>query len=154
MQKTVYQHDSNGYFLGETTAYNGLMPNGTTDIKPTLKEGYIPKFVNNAWEQVENHIGLEGYLNGQPYTIKEYGELPNGFTTEKPPLTQEELNQQRITQIHEELTNLDTKSVRAVRAIQAGTGTDDDKKALTELEKQVTVLRTELSSLTILSQGV
>ena len=101
-----------------------------------------PNYANCAVWCNENNAMLVAIGDNQ-YQIKEI-----------PPPTQEELNQQRITQIHQELNDLDMKSVRAVRAIQAGTGTDEDKKTLTEIEKQVTILRTELSSLTILSQGV
>ena len=81
---TVYQYDCNAYFLGETKAYNGRMPHNCTALKPVLQEGFVPCWNGSQWEQVENHKGLEGYLNGEPYTIKDYGPLPEGFSVTDP----------------------------------------------------------------------
>ena len=59
--------------------------------KPTAKTGFWPAEKNGKWEDIEDHRGMEGYLNGQPHTIEEYGPLPNGWSDNPPPLTTEEL---------------------------------------------------------------
>ena len=93
----VYQYDANGYFVGQCDDYGGSLPHNCTAVKPTLQEGFIPRWtggLGSAWQQVENHKGLEGYLNGEPYTIKDYGPLPEGFSTSKPLPSLEEAKKQ------------------------------------------------------------
>ena len=82
----VYQYDSSGYFVGQCDDYGDSMPHNCTALQPVLQEGFIPRWVgaSASWEQVENHKGVEGYLNGEAYTIKDYGPLPDGFSTSKP----------------------------------------------------------------------
>jgi len=80
MLTKVYQHDKNGYYLGEEIAYNDDLPNNCTKVKPTLKDGYIPQWSGKKWVQVENNIGIKGYLDNVPFEMKEYGPLPKGFT--------------------------------------------------------------------------
>lgn len=82
----VYQYDSSGYFVGQCDDYGGSMPHNCTALQPVLQEGFIPRWVgaSASWEQVQNHKGLEGYLNGELYTIRDYGPLPEGFSITKP----------------------------------------------------------------------
>lgn len=61
-----------------------LPANGHLDA-PIFEEGKIPRRVNGAWVNVENHVGEKGYLNGVPATIEQYGPLPDGWS-ETPPL--------------------------------------------------------------------
>lgn len=63
------------------------------------------------------------------------------------PLSQEELNQQRIGEIKQQLNELDAQAVRPLRAIAAGTATDADTDKLRETEAQAEVLRAELAEL-------
>ena len=82
----AYQYTAEGYFAGEVEDY-GLLPNNATNVEPVLQAGFIPRWTGDrgeSWEQVENHKGLEGYLNGEAYTIKDYGPLPQGFSITKP----------------------------------------------------------------------
>jgi hypothetical protein len=46
-----------------------------------------------------------------------------------------------------QLSALDAKSARSLRAIAAGTSTDDDKSTLADLEAQAVTLRAELAAL-------
>lgn len=64
-----------------------------------------------------------------------------------PAPTPEELTAMRIFEIKTELSALDTKSARPLRAIAAGTPTDADRATLAELETQAEGLRTELAGL-------
>jgi hypothetical protein len=97
----AYQYDASGYFAGEVEDY-GLLPNNATNAAPEIQAGYIPHWTGTAWEQVEDHKGLEGYLNGKPYTIKDYGPLPEGWSDTPPPPTLEEARAAKIAAIDAE----------------------------------------------------
>ncbi|NCB23786.1 MAG: phage tail protein [Deltaproteobacteria bacterium] len=80
---TAYQYNSDGFFVGEVEDH-GLLPNNATDIQPVLTDGFIPRWVGAAWVQVANLKGKSGYLNGQPFTITEYGPAPDGWSETAP----------------------------------------------------------------------
>lgn len=63
------------------------------------------------------------------------------------PFTQEELNQQRVEEIKQQLVELDSLAVRPLRAVIAGTATDEDRDKLRDLEAQAAILRAELEEL-------
>lgn len=52
--ETVYQYDAQGYFVGETTAYQRL-PHNCTETKPKKQAGYIPQWSDGAWKLIEDH---------------------------------------------------------------------------------------------------
>lgn len=85
----VYQYTADGYYAGEVEDY-GLLPNNATRTAPTLQDGHIPRWTGTAWESVENHKGKEGYVDGKPSKIKDYGPLPAGWSDTPPPPTLEE----------------------------------------------------------------
>ena len=85
-----YQYTSDGYFAGEVEDY-GLLPNNAARTVPTIVEGFVPRWTGKNWEQVEDHKGKKGYVNDEPYEIKEYGPLPEGWSETPPPPTTEEL---------------------------------------------------------------
>ena len=61
---------------------------------------------------------------------------------------QEELaNQIRIEEIKQQLINLDAQAIRPLRAVLAGTNSDEDIEKLKAIENQASVLREELSTL-------
>ncbi|MCH5195947.1 MAG: hypothetical protein J1F28_04500 [Oscillospiraceae bacterium] len=55
--------------------------------------------------------------------------------------------ERRAAEIKQQLTELDFKTVRALRAIEAGMPTDEDKYKLAEIEEQAVALRDELAKL-------
>lgn len=63
------------------------------------------------------------------------------------PLSQDELKQQRTEGIKCQLAELDNRTTRPLRAILAGTATDEDRDKLREIEEQAAVLRAELAGL-------
>lgn len=63
------------------------------------------------------------------------------------PLSQDELNQQRVDEIKLQLVEIDNQTVRPLRAILAGMSTDEDTEKLRELETQAAILRKELAEL-------
>lgn len=91
----AYQYDASGYYAGEVEDY-GLLPNNATYTAPKAKEGYIPRWTGAKWEQVEDHKGKQGYVDGQPHTVAEYGPLPKGWSdTPPPPSAKEKATQAR-----------------------------------------------------------
>ncbi len=118
---------------------------GPGELGPEIRPGFWPCEKDGAWQQVQDHRGKEGYLNGQPFTIKDLGPLPHGFSTTPPPPTPEELKERRKQEILTELARLDAESVRPLRAIASGEGTEYDVKKLAELDKKAAELRAELA---------
>ena len=140
----VYQHDSQGYYAGEDMSYNDLMPNGCVAIAPKLKDGFIPRWNGKTWEQIESHVGEEGYVNGQPLTITEYGTYPEGWSKgyidPRPPEVI------RKAEILGKLNEIDRRKIRPLSALLAG-GTDADKDMLDDLNAEADELREELETL-------
>lgn len=85
-----YQYTADGYYAGEAEDY-GLLPNNATRTVPTIVEGFVPRWTGKKWEQVEDHKGKSGYVNGVPTEIKEYGPLPEGWSDTPPAPTTEQL---------------------------------------------------------------
>ncbi len=103
----AHQYDSDGYYAEPIEDF-GLLPNNSTHVKPVLLAGFIPRWDGKAWQQVENHKDEEGYLNGEPYRIKDYGPYPEGFSLtppEPPKPTLEELKARAIAQIDAATSN-------------------------------------------------
>lgn len=81
----AYQYDADGYYAGEIEDYGGPLPNNAARTAPKIEEGFIPRWNGKLWEQVENNKGREGYVNGEAFTVKEYGPLPEGWSATLPP---------------------------------------------------------------------
>jgi hypothetical protein len=94
-----YQYNAAGYFAGETDDYGGPLPNNATRIAPHEQEGHVPRWSGSAWEQVENHMGEAGYVHGAPFTIKDYGPYPEGWSATPPPPTLEEARAAKSAEI-------------------------------------------------------
>ncbi len=95
----AYQYDASGYFAGEVEDY-GLLPNNAISTAPQDREGFIPRWTGEAWEQVEDHKGREGYVDGKPHTVKEYGPLPDGWSDTPPEPTLDEAVAAKCAEIH------------------------------------------------------
>jgi len=151
----VYQYDAAGYYVGPSDDYGAAaLPHNTTREPAPLANEYIPRWTGRAWEQVENHKGREGWLNGQPHKITEYGPLPEGWSDNPPEPTAEELAERRRAAIEGELDAIDRRGRRASRAaalaLARGQAVDpDDLDKLAELEAQADVLRVERKRLEV-----
>ena len=55
-------------------------------------------------------------------------------------------NHQKISEVKQQLLELDLQAVRPLRAIAAGTATDEDKSRLAEIEGQAEALRAEIAN--------
>jgi hypothetical protein len=129
-----------------------LMPPNCTTIKPDMRMGYVPIWNGIAWEYIENHRGEKGWVNRIPVEIRELGPLPDGFTTEEPEPTPEELAQQRRQEILAELDRIDRASSRALRAVLAAQSAEQEPDAadvarLAGYEAEAKALRAELAEL-------
>lgn len=80
----VYQYDASGYYAGIIEDYGGPLPNNATRTKAVVQDGFIPQWNGKEWLQVENHKGEQGYIAGEPHTIKEYGPYPEGWSSNEP----------------------------------------------------------------------
>lgn len=143
----AYQHDANGYYAGEIEDYGGPIPNNATRIPPQERNGYVPCWAGTTWEQVENHKGEEGYMDGTPYTIKDYGPLPEGWSDTPPDPTPEERAAQRRMEILTRLKDIDADSVRPLRAMANGEAAEEDRAKLAALDVEAVALRAELAGL-------
>ena len=143
----AYQYDASGYYAGEVDDYGGPLPNNATRTAPQTQDGYVPRWTGATWEQVENHKGEEGYRDGKPCTINEYGPLPDGWSATPPPPAQEEQDATRRAQILARLSKIDADSVRPLRAIVNGEAMQEDRDKLAALDAEAETLRAELAAL-------
>lgn len=89
-----YTYTTDGYFAGMLEDY-GFLPANSTYTKPLAdKKGFVQRWNGKSWEYVENHKGENGYVDGKPFEVKEYGPLPAGWSETPPPPTDEELAEQ------------------------------------------------------------
>ena len=103
MPQTAYCHDDDGYYTHDEpcqidpleSACQGrdiwLVPANACLDAPEIVAGHISRRINGQWIQVENHRGEKGYVDGRPYTMMDYGPYPDGWSTEPPLPTVDEL---------------------------------------------------------------
>lgn len=91
--------DAAGNAIGvEAGSY--LPANGAWDA-PQFVAGHWPRRTadGSAWESVEDHRGEEGYLDGEPHTIRDCGPLPDGWSATPPPPTLEEVLAAKLSEV-------------------------------------------------------
>lgn len=150
------QHDAEGYYIGKSDDYgSGTQPNNTASMDdwPEIIPGFIPrkKADGPGWDQVEDHKGKEGYVDGTPQTIKDYGPLPTGWSDTPPEPTPEDAVRTRMAQIDAEIRELEQKAIRPMLAIETGTDEPYDHERKNELVNQIIDLRCERQMLEILA---
>lgn len=151
MAKT-YQYTDDGYYAGEAEDYGILPNNATYTAPPAAQDGFVHRWTGTSWEQVEDHKGREGYVNGEPFTVKDFGPLPDGWSDTPPPPTDEYLRQQHIIEIKATLTEIDARSARPLRAmlLDLRNGIDpsvEDEAELAVCEAEAIELRADLAGL-------
>lgn len=107
------------------------------EIKATLNKPY-------SEAQRIDFIVTQNHTNG--YQIKETDVALEawGLTAEE---QADKEKQYRKEQLITQLDGLDLKCIRALRAVQAGVGTEEDLAKLADLEQQATQIRQELKEL-------
>ena len=167
-----YSYYADGSYAG--TCESQRMPNNSTiDVPPELPWDHVwPRYdSDHGWLLTEDHRArsvqeygpdlaqeaTDYWLPGddwqaQPRHMTQIGPLPEGALLErpaKPEPTAEEAAEARAREIMAELEELDAKAARPMRAMLAGTSTDEDKASLEEIESNAQALREELASLGI-----
>ena len=81
----AYRYDSLGFYTGEVDCQINpleskaqgkevyILPANATEKKPTLKEGYTPRWNGSKWEQYADDKKVYGYTNNADGTINYYG---------------------------------------------------------------------------------
>lgn len=115
--------------------------------RPKVKAGFWPGEQSGKWVDIEDHRGEEGYVNGEAFTVFDFGPYPQGWATTPPEPTEEEKAAQRRAEIIARFAHIDFDSVRPLRAIVQGEGTEADKEKLAALDAEAEELRTELAAL-------
>lgn len=107
------------------------------EIKATLNKPYTDK-------QRIDFIVSENHTKG--YQIKETETALEawGYTDEEKAAQQKQAHK---TELIAQLDALDLKCIRSIRAIQAGTSTEQDSAKLAELEEQAEMIRQELKNI-------
>lgn len=100
----AYQYDAAGYYAGKIEDY-GILPNNATYTAPNLQDGYVHRWNGKKWDQVENHKGKQGYVDGQPFIVTDYGPLPDGWSETPPPPTLSEVISDYEARIQARLDN-------------------------------------------------
>ena len=152
---TIYIYDSRTREYLKTIDWTpqnewvALPADATTLQPPAQREGFarVLNLAGDSWEYIEDHLGKEGFIEGQPHTVRDLGPLPAGWSDTAPEPTPEQQTAQRRIEIQSELDAIDTQSVRPLRAKLAGTATAEDERILSELESRAAALRTELATL-------
>ena len=73
-----------------------LLPgNATFEVPPEKENGYVIIFENGHWVKKHDYKGRTYYVTadgyyGSPKEMKEYGDLPEGCSFDRPPMTTEE----------------------------------------------------------------
>lgn len=121
-------------------------------------------FANGIWQTDSDHPDdnwLDGLECEQPdWVIPDDSALAakimamDGFvpvTNEKGELVDvaspEPTAEEKISKLKQQLSALDLQAVRPLRAIAAGTATDEDKSRLAEIEGQAEMLRAEIAEM-------
>lgn len=173
----AYQYDASSCLIGEIEAL-GLLPNNATYTKPpAIRQGKWPCWNGTDWQQVEDHRKREnmpdliaqygeGYpQNGTEYwlqndthdgparIVQEVGPFPRGALRNRPSLSEEERQEQRLKTILSRLATIDAESIRPLRAIAHNEATQMDRDKLAMLEAEAQQLRTEASGIQKLKVG-
>ena len=91
-----------------------LLPgNSTFEVPPEKEDGYVIIFENGHWVKKHDYKGKTYYVTadgyyGSPKEMKEYGDLPEGCSFDRPPMTAEEQ------------AKADLDAAKAERATQVG----------------------------------
>ena len=163
----VYNYNSEGYLIGVSELDESdkcqitgdwLIPAQATDKEPLqAKEGFEVKFIDNEWQYIKLLTDEEKKIV-EELPLEEGEKIVDGVLVivEKPSTYyiwnyttfEWEYNSEiRKNEIYAELENIDTQTIRPLRAKLVGLETSQDEKKLLELETKANILRTELKNL-------
>ena len=169
----VSQLDAENYFVCQCDDYGGPMPHGciAADLPPLPWEKVWARWSGKAFEMVPDHrerrveegfapelvqAATDYWLPSEGDThqssarkMTERGPLPEGAVTERPVKTAEEEAKEQEAQLRVQLDEIDRKSARPLRALAAGTATDEDRAMLASLETEAASLRAGVRALAV-----
>lgn len=144
--------DENGaYTTSAQTNPGSLPPNNAIRVAPPTQNGFWPILnpVGNGWNMIEDHRGIQGWLNGEQHTITELGPYPEGWSQTAPETDDSSSSiEARRTQILRRLAVIDAETIRPLRAIANESAVDYDLSRITALDTEAQNLRMELLELT------
>ena len=111
-------------------------------------DGTIEQYKDELMQALRIDTETQGETFGIIYTadsLPDEDKLSLGLITQKD--IDDKVKQNRIAEIKGLLSNIDTQTVRPLRAKIAGTVTKEDEDKLSELEAEAVNLRTELKNL-------
>ena len=134
MNTYYFYSPETGEFLRAVTAEFEAFPAHTTDVQPPSAAGHRAVWDGSSWTMVPDFRGRHAYGPSGTVKITDLGPLPEGysFTPPTPPPRDTALD---------DLAELDRQSVRPLRAIAAGEGTEADVEKLRSLEDQARTIR-------------
>lgn len=150
---TYYYYDDSGQFVGQEYFEKPIVPPpDATTSAPLFPPDRWPVWTGSQWEYLENHRGAVGFVNGEYLSITALGPLPVGWSTSPPtpPPYEPDPETVRLAQIADlenQLTEIDRKSIRPLRALARGSESEYDRQKLAGLEAEAAALRTQLAAL-------
>lgn len=142
----AYTYNNRGIFQYAAEDY-GFLPNNATRVPPEDRPGHVARWTGDTWEYLEDHRGKSGWVGGAQMTIRDPGPLPEGWSDTPPDPSPGEAAASRRMGILARLGEIDAASVRPLRTIARGEGTDDDRERLAALDSEAADLRRELVTL-------
>ena len=91
---------------------------------PTARPGFHPAEQSGQWIEIEDHRGKQGYVNGQPCEIKDFGPLPGGWSDTPPPTPEEVAQAEYETALSESTAILTAHAQRQLVQAEAFTATE------------------------------
>jgi len=165
----IYHYDDLGIYAGSSEARPNpleegkfLLPRNSTELQPLAAgENEIPVWDGEGWTIYPDFRGQAGYKidSGEKVIITAVGPWPEDLAREPrlgseyrwdgsawiiDPDKKKDLERQRLLS---ELSGLDFKSIRPLRAIDNGSDSPEDHQYLMKLESQAAELRAELAAL-------
>ena len=108
-------------------AMPGTIPpaNALRGETPTARPGFHPAEKAGQWIEIEDHRGESGYVNGQPYEVKDFGPPPDGWSdTPPPPAPDEAAQTEYYAALSESSAILTARSFRQMAQAEEFTATE------------------------------
>ena len=120
-----------------------LLPaNCTFEAPPAEKEGYVILFRDGVWAQLRNLKGTQYWLEGEtyadaPHTMTEYGDLPEGASTERPEKPLDVLKDEKLESLNTAFSEWRSDGATLISSL--GFEADADEKAVADVDGLVTL---------------
>ena len=139
-------------FTADATPSSEPPDNALRIEPPEHGENQWPGESKGAWVLIADYRQKQGFVNGEPHTISDFGPLPESWSDTAPPTT-DDPKEARINEIKASLADIDMRLTRPMAAIKWAemTGVEADSADLEvfkTLMDQKFELQAELAGLT------